>query len=101
MGALTNTKIKPTEFCGTKKLLYFDSLSIATASDTMTLSLADNNVSTIYSVMVCPSGGQDAAFTAVQATFSDLEITITSVEQDGSAATNFTGTKVNLWVICS
>lgn len=100
MGALTNPKTKPTEFAGKYKILAIDSLAIATASDTLTLSAADNNVEGIVTVVASPSGGQDAAFTAVSASFSGLVITITSVEQDGTAATEFTGTKVNLLVVC-
>lgn len=99
MAALTNPKTRPTEFAGKKKLLVFNALAIGSASDTLTLSEADNGVGTIYGVMVSPAAGIDAAFTSVQATFSGLVITITSLEQDGTPATDFTGTKVNLWVI--
>lgn len=100
MAALTNPKTKPTEFAGKYKLLAINQLAIGSASDTLTLSAADNGVEGIVTVLVSPAAGQDAAFTSVQATHSGLVITITSVEQDGTAATDFTGTKVNLLVVC-
>ena len=99
MAAITNTKAKPTEFAGDKKLWVMNELAIASASDTYTMTAADNGISTILGVMVCNGANQDAAFTAVAATFSGLVITITSVEQDGSASTAWTDTTVNLWVV--
>lgn len=99
MAAITNTKEKPTEFAGQKKLWIMNELAIASASDTYTMTAADNGISTILGVIVCPASGQDAAFTAVAATFSGLVITITSVEQDGTDSTAWTDTTVNLLVI--
>jgi len=99
MAALTNPKTKPTEFAGEVKVLVFDDLTIGSASDTLTLSAADNGVSEIVSVVGCITSGQDAAFTAINVSYSGLVITIASVEQDGTAATDFTGTAVNLIVV--
>jgi len=99
MGAITNPKNKPTELAGEYKLLSFYNLAIASASDTLTLSVASNNVSEIQNVIVCANAGQDAAFTAVAVSFSSLVITITSVEQDGTASTAWSDTTVNLIAI--
>lgn len=99
MAAITNPGTKPTEFAGNKKLLVINNVAIASASDTLTLTAAANGVSTIYGVMVSANTGQDAAFTAVAASFSGLVITITSVEQDGTASTAWGDTTVNLWVL--
>lgn len=100
MAAITNPKNKPTEFCGEYKILSFYDLDVASASDTLTLSVANNNVSEIQNVIVCNNAGQDAAFTAVAASFDGLVITITSVEQDGTASTAWTDTTVNVMVMC-
>ena len=99
MAAITNPATKVTEFSGEYKLLCLNGLAITTASDALTLSWASNGISEITSVVACVSAGLDAAFSFVQASFSGLVITVASFEQDGTAATDFTGTKVNLIVI--
>ena len=99
MAAITNPGTKVTEFSGEYKLISMYNLAIASASDTMTLSFADNNVASIQNVIVCANAGQDAAFTAVAVSFSSLVITITSVEEDGTASTAWTDTTVNLLAI--
>jgi len=99
MAAITNPGTNVTTFSGEYKLLSLNDLAVTTASDAITLSYASNGITEIQNVVASISGGQDAAFTAVAADFSGLIITITSVEQDGTAATNFTGTNVNLLVV--
>ena len=101
MAAITNAGERPTEFSGEKKLIVFNTLAIASASETLTLTEDANGITSISSVMVCAAAGQDAAFTAVAVTYSGLVITITSVEQDGTASTAWTDTTVNLWVVGS
>lgn len=98
MAALTNPGSRPTEFAGRKKLLSIYALAVGSASDTLTLSLADNGVSTIYNVVGTISGGQDAAFANIGVSFSGLVITITSIAAAGTAATDWTGATVNLMV---
>ena len=101
MAAITNPATRVTEFAGNKKILAFDALAIASASDTLTLSLASNGISTIDSVIVGVSAGLDAAFSYCEASFSGLVITVKSFAQAGGVATDFTGTKVNLIVVGS
>lgn len=99
MAAITNPATKVTEFSGEFKLLCLNGLAVASASDVLTLSWAENGMSEITSVVAGVSAGLDAQFSYVQASFSSLTITVASFEQDGTAATDFTGTKVNLIVI--
>ena len=101
MAAITNPGNIPTEFAGDFKLLNFNELPVTTASDTLTLTEADNKILTIENVVGSISGGQDAAFTALEVSFDGLVITINSVEQDGTPATDFTDATVNLMVICT
>ncbi len=99
MAAITNPSTKCTELSGKYKLLSMYNLAVASASDTLTLTFAANHVATIQNVIVCNNTGQDAAFTAVACSFSGLVITITSVEQDGTASTAWTDTTVNLLAV--
>lgn len=99
MAAITNPGTKVTEFAGEYKLLALNGLAITTASDALTLSAASNGISEITTVVGSPSAGTDAAFSYIETSFANLVITVKSFEQDGTAATDFTGTKVNLIVI--
>jgi hypothetical protein len=99
MGAITGTKAVLTEFAGTHKILTVTA-TVAASSDTITLTEAAHGITAIDAIVGCVvTGGLDAAFTAVQASFSGLVITIVSLEQDGTAATDFTGTTVSVTVI--
>ena len=99
MGAIDGTKVKLTEFAGKQKLLLMTA-TVAASSDTITLTEADHGISEITGILgVVVTGGLDAAFTSVQASFSGLVITIKSLEQDGTAATDFTGTTITVTVI--
>jgi len=99
MAAITNSKEKPTEFAGEYKIWVFDGLALASASETLTLTLAANGITSIVGVMVSMNAGQDDGFLDCAASFSNLVVTITGVEEAGGAADEFTGTKANLWVI--
>lgn len=99
MAAITNPGTKATEFSGEYKICSMYNLAVASASDTMTFTFADNGISEIQNAVVSINSGQDAAFTAVACSFSGLVVTITSVEQDGTASTDWTGTTVNLIVV--
>jgi len=99
MAAITNPETKVTEFSGEYKMLSMYNLAMASASETMTLTFAENHIAEIQNVIVCMNGGQDADFIAVRATFSGLVITIAAVQEDGAVADEFTGTTVNLIVI--
>jgi len=99
MGAITGVVDSSTVFAGEKKLVSLTA-TVAAASDTITLTEADHGISSIDAIVgLVITGGQDAAFTAVSASYSGLVITVTSVEQDGTAATDFTGTTIAVTVL--
>jgi hypothetical protein len=99
MAAITNPGTRSTEFAGDYKLCSFYNLSITSASETLTLTWADNGISSIQSAVVCLNAGQDAALMEVACSFSGLVVTITSVGQGGLDATDWTSATVNLIVI--
>jgi len=99
MGAITGTIAKTTEFSGQYKILCLTA-TVASASDTITLTEADHGVSEIAAIVGCViTGGQDAAFTAVSASFSSLIVTVTSVEEDGTASTAWSDTTIALTLL--
>lgn len=97
MGAITGTKVGDTEFGGTYKIITITA-PIASASDTITLTAAAHggvvSIKAILGVVI--TGGVDADFMQVMATFSGLVITLVSKQGDGAAADEFTGTTVSL-----
>lgn len=97
MGAITGTTVYAGELSGETRLLHLTA-TVASESDTITINAADHGgVTEIVGIMgVVITGGLDAAFTFVQASFSGLVITIASFEQDGTVATNFDGTTIAL-----
>ena len=100
MGAITGTLVGNTEFAGDYKIVTV-SATIAAASDTITLTAADHggavSIAAILGAVI--TGGLDAAFSYLQVSYSGLVITVTSFEQDGTAATDFTGTTVEIAVL--
>ena len=99
MAAAVGTLVKVTEFAGDSKIVSLTA-PIATASDTITLTLADHGISQIDAIVgLVITGGQDAAFTAVSASYSGLVITVVSVEQDGTASTAWTDTTIAITVL--
>lgn len=99
MGAITGTKGVLTEFSGRHKILTVTA-TVAATSDTITLTEAAHGITAIDAIVgIVVTGGLDAAFTAVQASYSGLIITVVSLEQDGTAATEFTGTTIAVTVI--
>lgn len=98
MAAITGTKAVCTEFAGQEKLVIVTA-TVGSASDTITLTEAAHGISTITGIVgAVITGGLDAAFTAIQVSFSGAVITIVSREQDGTDATDFTGTTVSITV---
>lgn len=76
--------------------------TITTSSDTITLTEADHGVTGIDGILgAVITGGLDAAFTSIQVSNSGLVITVDSFGQDGLAATDFTGTTVEIAVLGS
>ena len=99
MGAITGTKVKLTEFSGVEKILVV-SATMAAASDTITLTQATHGIGTITAIVaVQVTGGMDADFQTVMASFSGLVITLTAKQADGAAADEFTGTTVNVTLL--
>lgn len=98
MGAITGTKAIASEFSGDYKLLILDIVP-ASASDTVTLTLATHGISEIVAVMPQLTAGQDAALQTILATYSGLVITVITETSAGGAATDWANATARLWVI--
>lgn len=100
MGAITGVNVYAGELAGEVKLLQLTA-AIAATSDTITLTPAVHaGVASIVGIVgAVITGGMDAAFTAIQASFTGLVITVLSLNEAGVAATDFTGTTVSLTVL--
>lgn len=97
MAAITGTLVGNTEFAGDYKIITVTA-PIGAASDTITLTAAAHGGATeIKAILgVVITGGVDADFMQVMATFSGLVITLVSKQGDGAAADEFTGTTVSI-----
>lgn len=97
MGAITGTLIGDTEFGGEHKLITVTA-PVAATSDTITLTAADHAgaVSIVAIVGATITGGIDANYSMIQASFSGLIVTIVSLLATGAAADDFTGTTVEI-----
>lgn len=95
MGAITGTLAGKSEFAGDHKIIVVTA-TIASSSDTITLTAANHGgVTEIVGILGATiTGGLDAAFSYLQVSFASLVITVASFEQDGTVATDFTGTTV-------
>lgn len=102
MGSITGTKQLLTEFSGTKKLVVLTA-TMTENSSTIEISEADHGISSYDSIVgAVVTGGLDAAFSYIQATRTDSDtITVSAFEQDGTVATDFTGTTISVSVIGS
>ena len=99
MGAIVGTRVKLTEFAGKYKLLMITA-TIAATSDEITLTEADHGVSEITGIVgAVITGGIDADFTSLQVSFSDLVITVLSLQADGASSDEFTGTTVTITLL--
>lgn len=98
MGAITGTFVKATEFAGDYKVVELDIVP-ASASDTVTLTLASHGISEILAVIPRLTAGYDAALAGIFATFSGLVITVVTTAAAGTAATDWTGAAGKLLVI--
>lgn len=100
MAAVTGTLAGNTEFGGAYKLITVTA-TIGSSSDTITLTAASHggakSIAGIVGAVI--TGGLDAAFSYLQVSYSGLVITVASFEQDGTAATDFTGTTVEIAVL--
>ena len=99
MGAIVGTKTVGTELAGIYKLVHLTA-TIASASDTITITEAAHGISTITGIIgAVVTGGVDADFSTIQVSFSGLTITIVSKQPGGAAADEFTGTTIALTLI--
>jgi len=98
MGAITGTLSGKTEFAGDYKVLKL-SITPASASDTVTLTLATHGITEILAVVPSLTAGYDAALAGIFATFSGLVITVVTTAAAGTAATDWTGAGAELIVI--
>ena len=100
MGAVTGTKVALTELAGHYKVLTLTT-TLASASDTITLTEAVHGVTVIDAIMgLVLTGGQDAALMAASASYSGLVVTVVSVNQAGTASTDWTSTTIALTLLC-
>ncbi len=98
MGAITGTLVGNLDASAGQYKIITVTAPIAAASDTITLTAASHGgAKSIVGILgAVITGGLDAAFTAIQVSFSGLILTVVSREQDGSDATDFTGTTVEI-----
>ncbi len=100
MGDIVGTKIIGTELEGGVYQMVTVTAPISSADDAITLTAATHGITAITSLVSCVvTGGLDAAFTYVAASFSGLVITIKSLKATGAAADEFTLTAVSVTVI--
>lgn len=102
MGALTPTNVigargKSTEFGGDYKLQVL-TVTLGSATDTVTLVRATDKMTTILGVFAQIVSGTTANFQTVEASFSGLVITLTSWASSGIASSSAWG-PVRLLVI--
>jgi hypothetical protein len=99
MAAAVGTLVKATEFAGASKIVSITA-PIASASDEITLTLADHGISQIDAIVgAVVTGGQDDAFTSLSVSYSGLVITVVSKGQDGLASSAWADTTIALTVL--
>lgn len=98
MTAIADTIVKTTEFSGDYKIQILTA-TLTEASDTIVLTEADNGISEIVYAKAHFTAGMDAQNLYLQTSYSDLTITIVQKEQDGTEATAWTTTTVEVLVI--
>jgi len=98
MGEIADTIVKTTELSGDYKIQILTA-TIASTSDTIVLTEAANGISEIIYADAHITGGADADFCILQTSYSSLTITIKSLQADGAASDEYTGTTVEVLVI--
>lgn len=98
MSALTPTKVALTELAGDLKI-YIATFTPASASDTITFVAATHKFRKIYGAFPFLTAGIDSALLQISATFSGLVVTVVTYNQNGDAATDWTGAAARLLVI--
>ena len=97
--SISSTLTKGTEFAGTHKLVNLTA-AIVSASDEIALTEATHGISSVVGVVGVQVQVPTAGHTATGVTASGLTLTLTNVEQDGTAATQF-GNVVEITVLGS
>ena len=98
MAALTPTLVKSIDLGGGQYQMKIFTVTPQANGDTVDLS---SYFDTILSVQADIIAGMDAALTVISPAFSGTSVTLTELEQDGTAATDWTGASVKLVVIGS
>jgi hypothetical protein len=99
MGAIIGTLAKRTECAGDYKIYCITAVP-ASASDTITLTLASHGISEITGFIGWAlTGGVDANLLTAQISYSGLVITVVTKGADGLAATNWTNAGISIGII--
>lgn len=99
MAAITPTEVFSLDAsAGNKKIKGFTATP-TTAADTIALSSYFDSIDRIIGLEI--DGGQDAALSYGSATHSGTTVTLDLLEQDGTAATDFTDANITLTVVGS
>jgi hypothetical protein len=97
MAALTPTEVVTVDIGGGTNQLKIFTVTPQANGDTVDLSSYFSG--TILACLPQIIAGQDAALTVISAAISTTTITLTELEQDGTAATDWTGASVALWCV--
>lgn len=98
MATITGTKTVVTQLA--TKVICILTATLESASDVITLTQAAHGISSIDFVCAVNRAGVDAALLpGFQIDWSGLAITIVTLEQDGTASTDWTGATIRLMVI--
>ncbi len=99
MAALTPVKAYGGEFSGeVQEYLY--TFTPASASDTITFTLAANGFDTIVGIVgAVLTGGQDANLMSIHPSFSGLVVTVVTLGADGAASSDWTGAAASITLL--
>jgi len=96
MAALTATLVLSLDAsAGTKKLKVF-TVTPQANGDTVALATWFSSIDVAFAII---SAGMDAALSLVQAVVSTTTVTLTELENDGTAATDWTGAAITIFAI--
>jgi hypothetical protein len=99
MGDITGTLDHGGEFGGNTRLVVVTA-PVGSASDDIVLTKATHGISAITGIVSAViTGGHDAAFTFISASYSGLTITVVTKEADGSPSSAWGDTTVSVTVV--
>lgn len=99
MAALTPTLVKAIDLGGGTRQLKIFTVTPQANGDTVDLSSYFSG--TIDACIAVIIAGQDAALSYIAPAISTTTVTLTELEQDGTAATDWTGASIALWCVGS